>query len=132
MRRQLDGGRNSLSSQIVKGERHDGRNIPSKLYWYTIEGKPLKPASLDRARRGTIQVERHLEAAGSRLDERTYKPMTPFRLGIAQNDTAIHTKNGLVYHVLRQTNGEVYSSLLYTFYVPLDFLEYPLSQSVST
>ena len=124
----------STPATLPRGERHDGQSVPSRLYGYTLGGKPLEPASLKRVRRVTTRIQQHLKGVASQLDERTYKPMTPFPSSIAsgaKNDTAVYIKHGLVYRVLRQANGTVHSSLLYTFYVPLDFLEYPIQQLVS-
>ena len=113
------------------GERHDGRSIPRRLYGYRLHGKTLEPASHKRASHMTRRIQQHLRVASSQLDG-SYKSMVPFSSSIASvapPDTAVQVEHGLVYRVLRLGRGTIHSSLLYTFYTPLDFLEHP--QSVS-
>ena len=116
------------------GERHDGQSVPSRLYGYLLKGRQLEPAYFKRARRVTKRITKHLKAVASQLDKKTYKSMKPFPSSTASEatpDTAVHVKHGLVYRAERQASGAVHSSLMYTFYTPLDFLEYPPPQSVS-
>jgi hypothetical protein len=59
--------------------------------------------------------------------------MQPFLLeseiGATPETAAVHTILGLVYRVVHQGKDAVLSSLLYTFYTPLDFLQHPPTKS---
>jgi hypothetical protein len=116
----------------LQGQRHDGRSIPKKLYGYWRLGKTLEPASHKRARHTTKQLRQHLRILHAQMDG-AYKSMNPFPSSTTSEETpviAVQLEHGLVYRVLFHSTYQ-YSALMYTFYTPLDFLEYPYTKTVS-
>ena len=125
-------GLSRYQARQLQGERHDGRSIPSRLYRYRLEGRLLEKASHKRARHVIRRTQQHLRVVSSQLNG-SYKSMTPFSSSIQSGttpDTAVHVEHGLVYRVIRLTSGAVHSSLLYSFYTPLDFLDFRVQQLV--
>jgi hypothetical protein len=60
-----------------------------------------------------------------------YKSMNPFPSSTTSEETpviAVQLEHGLVYRVLFHSTYQ-YSALMYTFYTPLDFLEYPYTKT---
>lgn len=114
----------------LQGQQHDGRSIPPVLYRFFREDELLELSYRKRARFVTKRIHRHLRYVSCKLNamDEPYESMTPFSLSFGEEatpDTSVHVELGLVYRVLSVANGCVQSSLLYTFYVPIDFLEIP-------
>jgi hypothetical protein len=129
----LTSGPCSHQTHQLQGDVHDGRRIPRKPYSYRLHGRRLKRATHRRVRQTTKRIKQHLRIVSSQLD-RSYKSMLPFPSGAGVDsegtpDTTVQVEHGLVYRVLAQDTFRVYSTLMYTFYTPLDFLEYPQTGS---
>lgn len=120
---------NSLSryrAKQLQGERHDGQSIPERPYRYWLQGKLLDYASHKRARQVMRRTRNHLNVLFRQL-KGSYKSMTPFPFGArpgSTRDTAVQVELGLVYRVISVTDDTLHSSLLYSLYTPLDFLDF--------
>ena len=132
----ISDGPRLFQAKQLQGERHHGRSIPSVLYRFCLQGKPLELSNQTRPRFVTKRIQQHLRVVSSKLNakNRSYESMRPITLSIAEEakpDTAVQVELGLVYQVISLANGTVQSSLLYSFYTPLDFLKFPIPQPVS-